>query len=182
MLHESALSRHFDDINARGILSPQRKGRGAMQETTHATHASHAPRTPGHLWIVGTVGLIWNSFGCVDYAMTKLDPAGYAASMGEGVLAYVESLPAWLSVFWALGVWGSLAGSILLLLRSRHAARAFIVSLAGFVVTQGYQHFGSEMPSAMKGPGAYGIALAILVALVFQLAYARRMAEAGVLR
>lgn len=33
--------------------------------------------TPGHLWAVAVVSLLWNSFGCVDYTMTKLDPLAY---------------------------------------------------------------------------------------------------------
>ncbi|OZA60779.1 MAG: hypothetical protein B7X78_07865, partial [Sphingomonadales bacterium 39-62-4] len=133
MLVESALSRRFSDALGHGILSLNTRGRGTMQnlESTPAC-------VPAHLWAVGVISLLWNSFGCFDYAQTKLDPVGYMISMGmgEAEIAYTQAMPAWLSVFWALGVWGSLAGSILLLLRSRHAVTAFAVSLVGLAVSQ----------------------------------------------
>jgi len=146
-----------------------------------ATVASE--RTPGHLWAVGLVSLLWNAFGCIDYTMTKLDPAGYmkSAGMGGEAIAYMQALPAWLTIFWALGVWGSLAGSILLLVRSRHAVTAFAVSLLGLAVSQIYQ-FTLAMPAEMRTPGMWLMTGLIWAALLFFLWYARAMRAAGVLR
>ena len=143
-----------------------------------------AARAPAHLWIVGVISLLWNSFGCVDYTMTKLDPAGYMQSMGMGQaeVAYIQAMPSWLSVFWALGVWGSLAGSILLLLRSRHAVTAFAVSLIGLAVSQIYQFTDSAMPESMKGGAMMVMTGVIWASLLFFLWYANRMKTAGVLR
>lgn len=141
-------------------------------------------RTPWHLWAIGAIGLLWNSFGCVDYVMTKLDPAGYLASMGMGAeeQAYMQAFPAWLTVFWALGVWGSLAGSLLLILRSRHAVVAFAVSLLGLVVAQGFEYLGGGAPPSMHTPAVIGMSVVIWTALAFQLWYSNRMKAAGVLR
>lgn len=143
-----------------------------------------AARAPAHLWIVGVISLLWNSFGCVDYTMSKLDPVGYMQSMGMGEveIAYTQAMPAWLSVFWALGVWGSLAGSILLLLRSRHAVTAFAVSLIGLAVSQIYQFTDSAMPESMKGGAMMVMTGVIWASLLFFLWYANRMKTAGVLR
>ncbi len=147
------------------------------QETTRA-------RTPAHLWAVGVVSLMWNSFGCVDYTMSKLDPVAYMQSvgMGEAEIAYTQALPAWLSAFWALGVWGSLVGSILLLLRSRHAVTAFAVSLLGLAVTQVYNLFDSTVPESMNLGAMMVMNLVIWASLLFFLWYARRMKADGVLR
>lgn len=141
-------------------------------------------RTPGHLWAVGVISLLWNSFGCFDYAQTKLDPVGYMTSMGmgEAEIAYTQAMPAWLSVFWALGVWGSLAGSIFLLLRSRHAVTAFAVSLLGLAVSQIYQFTDSSIPESMYGTAMIGVTAVIWASLLFFLWYANRMKAAGVLR
>ena len=54
MLHESALSRRFDDALSHGILSPGYRGRGPM-ENLQETPA----RTPWHLWAIGAIGLLW---------------------------------------------------------------------------------------------------------------------------
>lgn len=141
-------------------------------------------RTPAHLWAIGVISLLWNSFGCVDYTMSKLDPLGYMKSvgMGEAEIAYMLAMPAWLSAFWALGVWGSLAGSVLLLLRSRHAVTAFAVSLLGFAVSQLSHFLDSTMPASMNSGAMMAMNLVIWGSLLFFLWYASRMKAAGVLR
>jgi hypothetical protein len=68
----------------------------------------------------------------------------------------MDSLPAWLTAFWAIGVWGGLAGSILLLMRSRHTVLVFGLSLVGAIIGLGYQMFMTKMPASMK-EGAMGI-------------------------
>ncbi|MBB4612362.1 hypothetical protein [Novosphingobium taihuense] len=141
-------------------------------------------RTPAHLWAIGVISLLWNSFGCVDYTMSKLDPLGYMKSvgMGEAEIAYMQAMPAWLSAFWALGVWGSLAGSVLLLLRSRHAVTAFAVSLLGLAVSQISHFLDSTMPASMNSGAMMAMNLVIWGSLVFFLWYASRMKAVGVLR
>ncbi|OYW48339.1 MAG: hypothetical protein B7Y36_12960 [Novosphingobium sp. 28-62-57] len=147
-------------------------------------HDATPGHTPAHLWAVGVVSLLWNSFGCVDYTMSKLDPVAYMQSvgMGEAEIAYTQALPAWLSAFWALGVWGSLAGSVLLLLRSRHAVTAFAVSLLGLAVTQIYNLFDSTVPESMNLGAMLVMNLVIWASLLFLLWYALRMKGRGVLR
>ena len=93
---------------------------------------------PWHFWLVAIVSLLWNGFGGYDYTMTQLRDPGYFAMMSEQMhasvaelKAFFDSFPAWASALWAIGVWGSVAGSILLLMRSRHATTAFLVSLVG---------------------------------------------------
>ena len=147
------------------------------------TLAEQRTPTPVHLWIVGLVSLLWNSFGCYDYVMTKLDPAGYLAGQGMSAEAvtYTTTLPAWLTVFWALGVWGSLAGSILLLLRSRRAVGAFAISLAGLAISQGYQ-FAATLPAAMKTQAMWVMSAVIWIVLLLLLLYAFVQERRGVLR
>ena len=138
------------------------------------------PAAPRSFWIVAVLSLLWNLFGCYDYLMSKLSPESYFAANGMNAesAAYMASLPAWLTAFWALGVWGSLAGSLLLLVRSRHAAPAFALSLLGLAVSQLTQEFWLHPPQA----GPIGLVLMVWSALVFFLIYARSMAAKGVLR
>ena len=102
-------------------------------------------KTPWHLWAIGIVTLIWNAFGAWDYIMTQQRNEAYLASTMEpaGVsvadaIAYFDAYPVWADAAWALGVWGAVAGSILLLLRSRFAVPAFVISFFGLVVTTLY--------------------------------------------
>ena len=138
---------------------------------------------PKHLWIVGILSLLWNGFGGYDYVMTHTGGPGYFESMGLDAEAYAwfQALPGWSIAAWAVGVWGSVIGAILLLVRSRHAATAFLVSLVGALVSFGYQ-FSTERPASLEGGTATIMPVVILIVIVLQWYYARRQAAAGVLR
>jgi hypothetical protein len=143
---------------------------------------SAARRAPAHLWIIGLLALLWNAFGCFDYVMTKTQNQGYLAKMPADAIAYANALPAFATFFWAIGVWGGLAGAILLLMRSRHAVLAFGLSLVGAVVGLGYQMFMTDMPASMKG-GAMGMMPWVIIAVAaFQLWYSRSAENKGLLR
>jgi hypothetical protein len=147
-----------------------------------ATQTETAARAPVHLWVVGIVSLLWNAYGAFDYTMTELGNRAYLASMGFGdeALAYIAALPAWAVAAWAIGVWGSLVGAVLLLLRSRFAVPAFLVSLAGALVSFCYQ-FTSNAPASFTSGINAAIPVAILILIAAQWYYARRMTAAGVL-
>ena len=113
-------------------------------------------RTPAHLWIVGILALCWNAFGCYQYLMVNLKNQAFMAQIPADQIAYMNSLPGWLTAFWAIGVWGGLVGAILLLMRNRYAVWAFGLSFVGAVVGIGYQLFIAKMPASMKaGAGGF---------------------------
>jgi hypothetical protein len=139
-------------------------------------------RTPTHLWIIGVLALLWNAFGCFDYWMSLSKNAAYLSKMPADAVAYQQALPAWLTGFWALGVWGGLAGAILLLARSRYSLWAFGLSLIGAVVGLGYQMFMTKMPASMTA-GIMGVMPWVIIAIAaFQLWYARGAEKKGLLR
>jgi hypothetical protein len=74
------------------------------------------PAASLHLSIVAVLSLLWNLFGCYNYLMSKLsrETSCVGGSMRATSAAYMAGFPAWLTAFWALGVWGSLAGLLLL--------------------------------------------------------------------
>src|SRR5687767_4451129 len=103
-----------------------------MNETVAASepaaNAAIAAKAPWHLWVIGIVSLLWHCFGGYDYIMSQTRNADYMRMMTEpyGIdtqlaLEYFDSFPLWADTAWALGVWGAVAGSILLLIRSRYA-------------------------------------------------------------
>lgn len=157
-------------------------------ETTDATTVTEGMtrRTPTLFWIVAVLSLLWNLFGSYDYVMTRLRNMEYLSSMpgitADEVLAYIDSFPIWAQAGWGLGVWGAVAGSILLLLRSSHAIVAFGLSLVGMALSFGYQFFGPPAPPAMTEGTAAIIPLVIGVVGLAQFFYARSMRSKCVLR
>jgi hypothetical protein len=139
-------------------------------------------KTPIHLWIVGILATLWNAFGCFDYLMTQSGNAEYLAQFTDAQRAYFQSFPAWMDAAWAIGVWGALLGSLLLLMRSRHAVFAFEASLAGLLVGTVYQWGMADMPADLKTPAMLGVNAMIWAIAIGLLVYAMRMRRSGVLR
>lgn len=139
-------------------------------------------RTPAHLWIVGILAVLWNGFGCFDYLMTQTRNADYLAMFTDAQRAYFESFPAWMEGAWAVGVWGGLLGSLLLLARSRWAVIAFALSLLGLAGGTTYQYILTSPPAEMSSPGMIAMNVAIWAVCIGLFVYAREMRRKGFLR
>jgi hypothetical protein len=80
-------------------------------------------------------------------------------------------------------VWGTLAGSILLLMRSQHAVTALIISLTGLAISTIYQFVMSEVDvTAIMPPEAKYITIVIWIIAIALLAYAWWLRGKAVLR
>ena len=144
-------------------------------------------RTPVHLWISGVVALVWNGFGAFDYLMTRMRNEDYfAAAMPDAdpqaVLAWVDAFPIYAQFGWGLGVWGGLAGAVLLLLRSRWAVPVFAASLVGAILGLGYQILVAPPMPGMEGAGGEIMPFVIIAVALGLFLYARAMKAKGVLR
>jgi hypothetical protein len=135
-------------------------------------------KTPWHLWFVGVLTLLFNAMGVMSYTITKLGMLA-EAGMTPDQIAFMNAYPAWASGFWALGVWGAFAGSILLLLRSKWAVPAMVVATVGLIGTTVYHYALIDVPAEMQAPA---LDIAIWVVTLSLLLYARRMAALGVLK
>jgi hypothetical protein len=145
-----------------------------MTTTTEASGGS----TPWHLWVVAAIALLWNGFGGYDYWMSHTVGEPYFRSMGMGdaQIATFKAMPLWMSCDWAIGVWGAVLASLMLLARRRWAYPTFVVSLAAFLLSVVYWFVEarSQINPVMDAAIAGGL-------VAFTL-YARAMAKRGVLR
>ena len=140
--------------------------------------------TPWHLWAVGVISLLWNAFGGYDFTMSVTQGETYwrASGMTQPMIDYFNAMPTWMYVPWVLGVWGALAGSILLLLRSRFAVHAFALSLLGAIgsLVFGLMNPMPELPPAMAA--MQYMPWVIVGVAAFLAWYAWTMGKKGVLR
>lgn len=146
-----------------------------MSETT----AAPVPR-PKHLLIIGVLAVLWDSMGAFDYVMTQTQNEAYMANFTPEQLEFFYSFPSWLVFFWAIAVWGGLAGAVLLVMRKRLAVPVLLVSFLSMVVTAIHNFvFANGLEIMGAGGAVFSIAI-FLIALGLWL-YARAMAEKGVL-
>lgn len=138
-------------------------------------------RTGWGYWVIAVIGLLWNSFGCFDYYMTQTRNAAYLAQLPAEIITFLDAMPAWVHAAWAVGVWGSLLGSVLMLLRSRWAVAAFLLSGCGLVASQLHQ-WSVGMPASMTTPGMLVMQAVIWIVLLFLIWYTQRAQSRGVLR
>lgn len=132
-------------------------------------------------WVIGALSLIWNAFGCVDFTMTVTRNPAYLGQFPPDMINWLDAAPTWTMVPWALGVWGALAGSLLLLARSRYAVGAFVLSLLGLAVMQVWQII-SGMPASMLAPANIAMTGAIWIVAIALLWYATGARSRGLLR
>lgn len=134
-----------------------------------------AAKAPWWFWLVAAVSLFWNGFGAFDYTMSHLQGEAWyrQAGMTDAQIAVLNAYPAWMHAVWAIGVWGSAVGAVLLLFRSRWAFHAFAVSILGALGNLGY--------SATHGQDPVFPAVIIVICAVF-IWFAWAMTKRGVLR
>ncbi len=139
--------------------------------------------TPWHLWAVGVISLLWNAFGGYDFVMSVTQGETYwrASGMNDAMVAYYNAMPTWMYVPWVLGVWGAVAGSILLLMRNRLAVPAFGLSLLGALGSLAYG-LANPMPPLPEAMAVMAYMPWVIAAIAAVLAaYAWSVSKKGVL-
>jgi hypothetical protein len=76
-------------------------------------------RVPWHLWLVGILGLLFNSVGAFDYVMMQTRIASYVGRFTPEHFEVLYGLPAWFVACWAIAVWGGTLRAVLVLPRRR---------------------------------------------------------------
>ena len=140
-------------------------------------------KTPWHLWLIGVIAVLFNAIGVFDFVMSMAQGAKYQASAGmtPDQIAHYQQMPSWMTVVWAVGVFGAILASILLLLRRKLALPVFVLSLAAFLISLIYTYVLTNGGAIMGQQMA--IASAVIAGLlVFFSWYSRFMAVRGVLR
>lgn len=97
------------------------------------THA--ASRMPAAFRIIAALGAAWNLFGVVQWSGQAFATPTMlmAKGMTPAQAALYAALPGWMVTVFAIGVFGGLAGSLLLLAGRRAATTLLVMSLIGYI-------------------------------------------------
>jgi hypothetical protein len=96
-------------------------------------------------------------------------------------VAHYSDMPVWMTLVWAVGVFGAFLASIFLLLRRKVAVPVYIVSLAAFLVSLLYTYVLTN-GGALLGRQMAATSTVIAVLLLLFTLYSRAMTARGVLR
>ena len=132
-------------------------------------------------WCVSALALFWNSFGALDYFMTQTKNTAWMSNFSPELLEYVYSFPAWAIAGWAVGVWGGVAGALLMFFKSRFAFTLFMLSFIGLIFNTIYMDGLSNGMEIMGGSSVL-IRGAIFIFAALLCLYSKRMQLKGVLR
>lgn len=143
---------------------------------------STPPRTPWHLWTVGALSLLWNAVGALDFTMTQTGNEAYMSQFTAEQLQYFYGFPLLVVLAWGIATWGSLAGSVLLLLRNKLALKVNFAVLVAMAVTFVHNLILTDGIKLMGGVGPLIFTLTIIVIAVLLFVYARAMTRRGILR
>lgn len=160
------------DLDVIDVIQTRNRMTEAVSGTTQ--------QTPWHLWLVGVLGVLWNSVGALDYFMTQTRNESYMGSFAPEQLESLYGLPAWLVGLWALAVWGGVLGALLVLLRKSLAVPVLLVSLLAMTATAIHNTLSTDGLYATGGTAPGFVLLIFFVALGLWL-YARAMGERGVM-
>ena len=137
-------------------------------------------KAPFHLWIVGVLAVFWNAIGAFDYTATQMQLDFYMSQFTQEQLDYFYGFPAWVDAAWAIAVWSSLLGSLLLLFRKALAAWLFGLAILAMVVTSVHNMVLTDGMEVM-GEGAMTFTVVIWVIALFLYFYSAAMAKRRVL-
>ncbi len=125
-------------------------------------------------WAIGTVGLIWNVLGAINFVVQM--NADALDAYREVEQALIVGRPAWATVAFAVAVFGGALGCLLLLLKKSAAFYLFVASLLGVILTMTHS-LGVDVNF---GPGEIvGIILMPLVVAAFLIWYSKHAEGKG---
>lgn len=136
-------------------------------------------KAPWHFWLVGVLGVFWNSFGCIDFTMTATRNEAYLEPYPKEMLDYWLAMPGWMWALWAIGVFGGLIGMLAMLARRKLAYPILMASFLAACVSMGVSYMDKDAP---RMPGMEYMSLVILAIALLLAVYAWWLSRRGVLR
>ena len=117
-------------------------------------------------WVITIFMLIWNIMGCVNF-FVQMNPE-MISSYRENEQAIIQGRPLWVTMGFAVAVFGGAIGCVILLLKKSTAVYLFIASLLGVLLATAHTlGVGIEF-----GPGeVFGIVLIPTIVAVFLIWY-----------
>lgn len=129
-------------------------------------------------WIISIVALLWNLLGVMAYIMHVTITPETLQAMPEQERTLYTGTPVWATAAFAIAVWGSTLGCVLLLLRKKLATPVLVIAFAGIVVQMIHSFFISNSIE-VYGPGGLVMPIMIIVVGIYLIWFSRHATAKG---
>ena len=119
-----------------------------------------AGRAPAWYRIVAVLAILWNLMGLYVFLVSV--GAVPSPPMDPAEQAIADTMPAWTTAAFAIGVFSGLLGSLGLLLLKGWSRMLLLLSLVALAVLEGWWMFLSGAPEAL-GPSTYTMPIMVVV-------------------
>jgi hypothetical protein len=129
-------------------------------------------------WVISIVLLIWNLLGVMAYIMQVTMTPETLQALPEDQRTLYTNTPVWATAAFAIAVWFSTLGSVLLLLRKKLATPVFMLAFAGIVVQMIHTLFISNSME-VYGPGGMVMPVLVIIIGAYLIWYSRKATAKG---
>ena len=129
-------------------------------------------------WIIGTLALIWNLLGVHGYIQQAYNTVAFRAQYSIEQLEIIDRLPAWVTAAFAIAVFSSAIGCLLMLAKKKVSNLFFKIGLVAVVVQTIFNLFINE-GKQFYGSMEYSMLIMIPLISIFLVWYSDRSFNKG---
>lgn len=140
------------------------------------TNAANKP-TIG-FWIIGIIALIWNSLGIHGYLQQAYNTEAFRIQYSAEQLEAIDNLPSWYAAVFAIAVFSSTIGCLLMLGKKKVSNLLFKIGLLAVITQTCYNVFIYEAKE-LYGSIEYSMLVMIPVISIFLVWYSKSATQKG---
>lgn len=129
-------------------------------------------------WIVSVIALLWNLMGVIAYIMHVTMTPEALNALPEQERALYTDVPVWATAAFAVAVWGSTLGCILLLIRRKLATPVLVISFIAILIQMIHSLFISNS-IAVYGPGGMVMPIMVVAIGFYLIIFSRQATSKG---
>lgn len=114
-------------------------------------------------WVISIIAMLWYLMDVSGFFMRVFMSEETLLAMPENQQQFIQDIPLWVNIVFALEVFGGILGSIGLLLKNKWALPLFIISFIGVLSQTTYLYFLSD---AISINGALAIVMPLVAILI----------------
>lgn len=133
---------------------------------------------PTWFWIVSIIALLWNLMGVAAFVMQMNMSPDTLAALPPDQQALYTSFPMWVTIAYAVAVFGGALGCLMLVLKKKLAVPLLVLSLLGVIGQMIYMFLLSDTFKVM-GQAAMVMPIVVIVVSVLLVLFARLSARRG---